>query len=316
MWAMKCHSLNNEDTTEIRCCPFVGSVSSTLPCVVEHMDALINLPLHEQENCTSAVAYTYTCMDPAPPQLCAGNFDDTIMNTVELDTLDASHFLLQKGWSQPVVLNMAHEFKCGGAWCYGKGSQEEALFRRSSLPLCLWPRRLSSDLRLPEYEEKLPRTSSIYPLSEAGVAYSPHVLVCRTKEGMLIPETEQYHVSVISSAAQDLRFWTENYKGPFSWRLTMQKLRSLLWAAWHHGHSAVVLGAFGCGAFQNDPVKIAAAFVRLLGPGGEFAGKFDMVLFAIIKSQENLDAFSDVFPLLHMNDSQDHDDCLHYSSKR
>merc|ERR1712113_486921 len=35
---------------------------------------------------------------------------------------------------------------------------------------------------------------------------------------------------------------------------------------------------------------------KLLGPGGEFEGRFQVVAFAIIKSMDNLQAFSSVFP--------------------
>ena len=70
----------------------------------------------------------------------------------------------------------------------------------------------------------------------------------------------------------------------------------MLWAAAHHGHDAVVLGAYGCGAFRNDPLAVTQCFAALLGPGGEFHGIFGVVLFAVIKSEANLQAFRAVFP--------------------
>lgn len=111
-----------------------------------------------------------------------------------------------------------------------------------------------------------------------------------------MPVDRQFSVSVISSAAQDLRPFSG--EGPFDRELTLQKMRSSLWAAAHYGHRAVVLGAFGCGAFQNDPKVIAELYRSLLCRDGEFGGRFDIVLFAIIKSRDNLRAFGSHFPLL------------------
>jgi len=70
----------------------------------------------------------------------------------------------------------------------------------------------------------------------------------------------------------------------------------MLWASLHHGHTAIVLGAYGCGAFKNDPNRVAQLFWTLLGPGGEFEGRFGVVIFAIMKSRDNMQAFSSVFP--------------------
>ena len=104
--------------------------------------------------------------------------------------------------------------------------------------------------------------------------------------------------SQAAAQAQDLRSHRSHYQGPFDPELTTQKMRSMLWAAARHGHDAVVLGAYGCGAFQHDPPTIAQCFSALLGPGGEFHGVFRVVLFAVIKSEANLRGFLTVFPEL------------------
>jgi len=215
---------------------------------------------------------------------------------VEQDSFEAASALLQEGWTRPAVLNMANENNCGGAWCQKKGSQEEDLLRCSSLPLSLWPRRLPSDRRMPEYDDRLPRLETIYPFSEAGVIYSPKVLVCRSRDGKPYGSKDRDTVAVISCAAQDLREEKPHYKGPFNSHLTREKLRSHLWAAAAHGHTALVLGAFGCGAFRNKPDQMIKLYTQLLGPGGEFEGCFGIVVFAIIKSESLLWSFSSAFP--------------------
>ena len=76
-------------------------------------------------------------------------------------------------------------------------------------------------------------------------------------------------------------------------------MRGIFAVARAHGHGTLVLSAFGCGEFGNPPRAMAAAFVRLLGPGGEFHGAFRRVVFAILRTttagdeqtQRNYDAF-------------------------
>lgn len=48
------------------------------------------------------------------------------------------------------------------------------------------------------------------------------------------------------------------------------------------GYRRLVLGAWGCGVFQNDPARVAAAFGVLPRPGGRFAHAVDEVVFAVL----------------------------------
>jgi uncharacterized protein (TIGR02452 family) len=55
----------------------------------------------------------------------------------------------------------------------------------------------------------------------------------------------------------------------------------------------LVLGAWGCGAFRNDPVMVADVFARLL-ESDPWRSAFTLVVFAVYdrsKSQANLRAF-------------------------
>lgn len=255
-----------------------------------HMSALLLLS-EDQDVLSQAVSYPFTSKSPAPNLSQRQTFSPSpcMCMTIELDSFEAAKALIHSGWSRPAVLNMANEYNCGGAWCTKTGSQEEDLFRRSSLPLSLWPRRRTDDARLPEFDQQLPRKESVYPFTEAMTVYSGSVDVTTS--------SPPFRVSVLSAAAQDLRAYRRLAGAPpFSEELTRQKLRSILWCAWAHGHRSIVLGAHGCGAFQNNPNTIARIFAELLGPGGEFSSEFGVVVFAIIKSKTNLEAFSSVFP--------------------
>ena len=95
--------------------------------------------------------------------------------------------------------------------------------------------------------------------------------------------------SALSVAAQDLRYWKEHKTYDFDEEWTLNKMRTILYMAATHGHKAIVLGALGCGAFQNDPKIISHLFHQLLTT--EYAGVFELALFAIIKSAHNLSCF-------------------------
>jgi uncharacterized protein (TIGR02452 family) len=54
-----------------------------------------------------------------------------------------------------------------------------------------------------------------------------------------------------------------------------------------HDQRALVLGAWGCGVFRNDPAVVADVFAGLLEDG--FAAAFDRVTFAVLDRGEGRD---------------------------
>ena len=63
----------------------------------------------------------------------------------------------------------------------------------------------------------------------------------------------------------------------------------------HHGADIFVTGAFGCGAFKNNPEVVAAAYKKVVP---EFDGCFKEIVFSIYcrpNETQNFDAFKRVF---------------------
>jgi len=84
---------------------------------------------------------------------------------------------------------------------------------------------------------------------------------------------------------------------------TLVKIRTILAVAALHGHDAVVLSAFGCGAFSNPPKDVALLFKEVIDSDA-FAGRFKRILFAIFDDHNaskqhnpegNVKPFVDVF---------------------
>ena len=73
-----------------------------------------------------------------------------------------------------------------------------------------------------------------------------------------------------------------------------ERIRRILTVMANRGHNAVVLGAFGCGAFMNDPHMVGALFKQWLDD--EFRGYFKKVIFAIYGSEDspNIAAFKKI----------------------
>lgn len=72
----------------------------------------------------------------------------------------------------------------------------------------------------------------------------------------------------------------------------------------------MVLGAWGCGAFGNDPTLVATAMKAALH---DFRGHLSEVVFAVPGHKENLGAFSRVFAGATQHDGRTH---RRYSSRR
>ena len=66
-----------------------------------------------------------------------------------------------------------------------------------------------------------------------------------------------------------------------------ERAERVLAVAAHHGARRLVLGAWGCGVFRNDPHQVAEAFHRHLTGDGRFAAVFDRVVFAVWDRTEN-----------------------------
>lgn len=228
----------------------------------------------------------------------------TTYSVVNQDSLKAAQPLAERG-KRPLVLNLANAQSPGGGVRHGSRAQEEDLSRCTDLCLSLFPEEN------PTLKDQL--RSEQYHIPETGAILTPGVTVFRdSTDGYSVLETP-YQVDMLSSAAYNLKegHWggPKGQIGPggkpstarYSFEEgTKMKLRAQLAIAAERGYTNLVLGAFGCGAFGNDPNLIAAWYKELLD--GEFKGVFESVTFAVLApagsvvGQSNLAAFQSAFP--------------------
>ncbi|MBQ9010852.1 MAG: TIGR02452 family protein, partial [Clostridia bacterium] len=147
------------------------------------------------------------------------------------------------GNPKPVlVLNLANPVHPGGGVRRGAKAQEEDLCRKSSLLLSL-----ESGQAAPYYRYN--RLLHTYMGSHA-IMIHPQVEILKDDNGELLTETEI--VSVMTCAAPMLRNGLEGLSQEQYECLMLERITGMLKVASHHGYRHLILGAFGCGAFQND----------------------------------------------------------------
>lgn len=176
------------------------------------------------------------------------------------------------------VLNMASARTPGGGVTKGSRAQEEELCRRSNLIYSLYS-FTSLGKKLFGFDNT---DKSQYPISVYGGIYSPGVCVYKTPNNYN-PIDTPYTCSVISVAGiihPEIDPTTGMMLKKYV-HIVKEKIRTILRIAIINGHSKLVLGALGCGAFKNPPKHIALIFKQILEEK-EFSRSFEEICFAIL----------------------------------
>lgn len=166
----------------------------------------------------------------------------------------------------------------GGGFLNGAEAQEESIARSSALYPCL--------LAVHDFYA-YHRTHHELTYTDR-VIYSPAVPVFRDDHGDLLPAA--YPVSFITAAAPNrgaIRGTQPDLLGEVEQTLR-RRARRVVEVAAAHGHQRLVLGAWGCGVFGNDPAMVAQAFADALR-----GMPFEQVVFAVLGP--NRPPFTEVF---------------------
>ncbi|HEY7123265.1 MAG TPA: TIGR02452 family protein [Ktedonobacterales bacterium] len=173
------------------------------------------------------------------------------------------------------VLNFASAKNPGGGFLGGAQAQEESLARSSALYFSL---RQCPDF----YAFHRAQDTCLY---SDRMIYSPACPVFRDDAGHWL--AQPYVVDFITSPAPNAGAVRQNE--PASRRQSIvpvltERASKILALAASQQCNALVLGAWGCGVFRNDPNTVAAIFYEYLRPEGQYSGYFRHVLFSIYDS--------------------------------
>ncbi|RYP42548.1 hypothetical protein DL768_010320 [Monosporascus sp. mg162] len=195
---------------------------------------------------------------------------------------------------RPAILNFADSHRPGGGWRNGAMAQEEAICYRSSLNCSITAN--------PNY----------YPLHD-GILYSPYVLVAKDANHQRLSGHARTlpTVSVLSVAAirkPPVKKWEVQGFNPTGVRMkygfardkerdrTKLKMRLCLRTAAEHGHTVLVLGALGCGVYENPPEDVAHCWLEVLKEAEFWGNRWRKICFAVLDSRNEgiYDIFSHV----------------------
>jgi uncharacterized protein (TIGR02452 family) len=206
---------------------------------------------------------------------------------VSNQTTLAAACTLVDSYAGVACLNFASAKNPGGGFLSSSQAQEESLARASGLYATL---QTQPDF----YTHHRYLGTSLY--SDHAI-FSPDVPVFRDDDDRLL--ATPWATAFITAAAVNAGAVRQNEPKRVSLIVpTMeQRTRIVLAIAARHQCEAVVLGAWGCGVFQNDPVVIASIFAAALAEPS-FQGRFRHIEFAVydrMQAQATIAAFSWAF---------------------
>ena len=193
----------------------------------------------------------------------------TRMRVVNGTSLMTARELAARG-DEPFVLNFASAKNAGGGFLRGARAQEESLARASALYECIRGSGMYAHHRI--------HHDCLYT---SWMIHSPKVPVFRDDDTGALLE-EPYLCAFLTAAAPNAGVVLERQpeRQAEVERTMRSRVRLSLAVAAHHGHTHLVLGAWGCGVFRNNPAVVADAYRTELD--GAFKGVFDEVVFAVL----------------------------------
>lgn len=180
------------------------------------------------------------------------------------------------------VLNFASYKFPGGGFIIGAIAQEEAVCHASNLYNIIGDKRFEDEY----VKNRSDLNKSLY--SNFGI-FTPNVIFDPYPNTGLDNDAIKAHV--ITVPAPNISAYKEHmgkaYDPEVAFVTMAERIKFVLDMAKREKCRELILGAFGCGVFGNDPKVVASLFKDALTNGGRYEGCFDKVIFAIPKSDKN-----------------------------
>lgn len=221
-----------------------------------------------------------------------------VQKSIIVDQLNAKKCVFQKKFSSPqidvtekdtvtaafgmndtaAILNFASYKNPGGAFLKGAIAQEEALCHESNL---------YNVLEMLEEKFYLPNRKRLNKaLYHDNLVYTPEVLFFHKGERRF------FHVITCAAPNKSAAHRYQGVSDEEVYQVMQGRIRAILNTAAEQNCENLILGAFGCGVFGNNPYEVAEIFKTYLDT--EFQGVFGRAEFAI-PGGKNLKAFQEMF---------------------
>jgi uncharacterized protein (TIGR02452 family) len=206
----------------------------------------------------------------------------TVSNETSLEALER---LARADTDEVLCLNFASAKNPGGGFLGGAQAQEESLARSSGLYKTL--------LSKPDFYAFHRQQHDL--LYSHRMIYSPHVPIFKNDAGEILTP---YHAAFITCAAPNAGAISTNqaHSTHLIPSVIKERAKLVLGLAALKKHARLVLGAWGCGVFRNDPEMVAKVFKDLLE--NSFKNVFAEVVFAVYDKSKGTPvygAFEEVF---------------------
>ncbi len=187
-----------------------------------------------------------------------------------LSSLDASKKYYKDG--KLGLLNFASGTHPGGSVLNGSNAQEESICRASTLYKCL------NDESGNLYESFYGYHRNLGNIYSDRIIYSPNVMVFKNddKENTLLDKNEWFKINIITAAAPNLKNDIISDNDLFN--IVLTRIKNIFEVALENEIDILVLGAFGCGSFNNNSLVNAKAFKIICD---EYKKYFEKIIFAI-----------------------------------
>ncbi len=219
-----------------------------------------------------------------PQKIC----DKTIVTVTNSKTFETAINLRGKNPTEKIAVhNFASATNPGGGVKTGSRAQEESLCRCSTL----YPVLDTKENWKRYYNFHREQQDTIY--TDACI-FTPNITICKSDIDFpqRLPQENWVTVDVMTIAAPNLRNMTLSDKELL--KIHEQRARHMLTVLANNGVKIFVTGAFGCGAFRNNPYVVAQAYKNVLA---EFDGHFKEIIFAVYctpREMKNFDAFNKI----------------------
>lgn len=196
-------------------------------------------------------------------------------------TVEATLFFKENNPDKKIgILNFASATNPGGGVTKGANAQEESLCRVSTLYQCL-----NSHVVMDGFYN--PNRESGDSLHTDTCIYTPDVAIIKGDRAVTL--NKPVYVDVISCSAPNLRDKPSNDYNPGDKTrvnisdeelldLHIKRADQIFRVAIDNGINILIAGAFGCGAFKNNPRIVAKAFNSITE---KYIDNFDLVVYAI-----------------------------------
>ena len=201
------------------------------------------------------------------------------------------------------VHNFASATNVGGGVTRGSNAQEECLCRCSTLYPCINDKKVKIGFH--NTHRTMLNNGTLTALYNDDCIYTPDVTIFKSDISFpeLLPSDKWQTVDVITCAAPNLRERTNSSSVKQAVKINNADLKALhtkranriLDIAKNNGAEVIILGAFGCGAFQNPPQIVAQGILEAIK---QHIYDFKVIEFAIYcspRDSQNYEVFNKYF---------------------